>query len=217
MNFIYQHLSQRFYIHLPGVYDFYPPVLVQRFYIHLNTLALWILFPRNLFISLGAKAMKSTNMKNRVCAGRIFSWPCARKYYPARTFIQPQLWHFQSSGGLSHGKIFSDTGVATKEKCGDCKRINRILATWTLSRYVLRQNHFQWKTNVPRHTTKPQILRCSFHRSLFLTLPDQLSILHHACESTHPEPISQDRSQNLRPQDLYLTHPCFELCRGRSP
>ena len=40
------------------------------------------------------------------------------KNYPSRTFIQPQLWHFQSSVGLSHGKIFSDTGVATKEKCG---------------------------------------------------------------------------------------------------
>ena len=118
MNFIYQHLPQRFYIHLPGVYEFYLRALVQRFYIPLNTLALWILFPRNLFISLGAKAMKSTNMKNRVCAGKFFSWPCARKYYPSRTFIQPQLWHFQSSGGLSHGKIFSDTGVATKEKCG---------------------------------------------------------------------------------------------------
>ena len=40
MNFIYQHLPQRFYIHLPGVYEFYLRALVQRFYIHLNTLAL---------------------------------------------------------------------------------------------------------------------------------------------------------------------------------
>ena len=127
MNFIYQHLPQRFYIHLAGVYEFYLRALVQRFYIHLNTLALWILFPRNLFISLGAKAMKSTNMKNRVFAGRIFP---DRKYYPFRTFIQPQLWHFQSSGGLSHGKIFSDTGVATKEKCG----VSRSRVCWRLQK-----------------------------------------------------------------------------------
>ena len=52
-----------------------------------------------------------------VLAG-FFSWPCARKKYPSRKFRQPQLWYFQSSGGLSHGKIFIDTGVATKEKCG---------------------------------------------------------------------------------------------------
>ena len=103
------------------------------------------------------------------------------------------------------------------EFVGDCKRINRTLATRTLSRYVLRQNHCQWVTNVPRHTTKPQTLRFSSHRSLFLTFPDQLSMLHHACESTHPEPMSQDRPQNLRPQDFHLTHPCFEFCRNRSP
>ena len=35
--------------------------------------------------------------------------------------------------------------------------------------------------------------------------------------ATHPEPMSQDTPQNLRPQDFHLTHPCFELCRNRSP
>ena len=30
---------------------------------------------------------------------------------------------------------------------------------------------------------------------LFWTLPEQLSILHHACEPTHPEPTSQDTLQ----------------------
>ena len=29
--------------------------------------------------------------------------------------------------------------------------------------------------------------------------------------------MSQDIPQNLRPQDFHLTHPCFELCRSRSP
>ena len=52
-----------------------------------------------------------------VLAG-FFFWPCARKIYPSTKFIQPQLWYFQSSGWLSHWKIFSDTGVATREKCG---------------------------------------------------------------------------------------------------
>ena len=48
---------------------------------------------------------------------------------------------------------------------------------------------------------------------LFWTLPEQLSMLHHACVPTHPE----DAPQNLRPQDFHLTHPCFELCRSSSP
>ena len=64
-----------------------------------------------------------------------------------------------------------------------------------------------------RHTTKPQTLRFSSHTSLFWTLPEQLSMLHHACVSTHPE----DTPQNLRPQDSHLTHPFFELCRSSSP
>ena len=46
-----------------------------------------------------------------------------------------------------------------------------------------------------RHTTKPQTLRFSSHTSLFWTLPEQLSMLHHACEPTHPEPTSQDTLQ----------------------
>ena len=64
-----------------------------------------------------------------------------------------------------------------------------------------------------RHTTKPQTLRFSSHTSLFWTLPEQLSILHHACVPTHPE----DTPQNLRTQDVHLTHPSFELCRSSSP
>ena len=64
-----------------------------------------------------------------------------------------------------------------------------------------------------RHTTKPQTLRFSSHTSLFWTLPEQLSILHHPCVPTHPE----DTPQNLRPQDFHLTHPSFELCRSSSP
>ena len=68
-------------------------------------------------------------------------------------------------------------------------------------------------TKLQRHTTKPQTLRFSSHTSLFWTLPEQLSILHHACVPTHPE----DTPQNLRPQDFHLTHPSFELCRSSSP
>ena len=63
-----------------------------------------------------------------VLAG-FFSWPCARNNYPSRKFIQPQLWYFQSSGELSNGKIFSDTGVATKEKCG----VSRSGVCWRLA------------------------------------------------------------------------------------
>ena len=72
-------------------------------------------------------------------------------------------------------------------------------------------------TNVPRQTTKPQTLRFSSHTSLFWTLPEQISILYPTCVPTHPEPMSQDTPQNLRPQDFHLTDPCFELCRSRSP
>ena len=203
MNFIYQHLPQRFYIHLPGVYEFYLRALVQRFYIHWNTLAalaLWILFPRNLFISLGAKAMKSTNMKNRVCAGRIFSWPCARKIIPLGHLFSPNFGIFKVQWVCPMEKYLATLGWQPKksveflgaEFVGDCKRINRTLATWTLSRYVLCQNHCQWVTNVPRHTTKPQTPRFSSHTSLFWTLPEQLSIVYptrvptlNQCPKTH--------------------------------
>ena len=43
-----------------------------------------------------------------------------------------------------------------------------------------------------RYTTKPQTLRFSSHTSLFWTLLEQLAMLHHACEPTHPVPTSQD-------------------------
>ena len=46
-----------------------------------------------------------------------------------------------------------------------------------------------------RHTTKSQTPRFSSHTSLFWTLPELLSMLHHACEPTHPEPTSQDTLQ----------------------
>ena len=46
-----------------------------------------------------------------------------------------------------------------------------------------------------RYTTKPQTPRFSSHTSLFWTLPEQLSIFHHACVPTHPEPTSQDTLQ----------------------
>ena len=67
-----------------------------------------------------------------------------------------------------------------------------------------------------RHTTKPQTPKCSSHTSLFWTLPEQLSILHHAFVPTLNQ-RSKDTPQNLRPQDVHLTHPCFELCRSSSP
>ena len=54
-------------------------------------------------------------------------------------------------------------------------------------------------TNVPRHTTKPQTPRFSSHTSISWTLPEQLSILHHTCEPTHPEPTSQDTLQTSDP------------------
>ena len=44
-------------------------------------------------------------------------------------------------------------------------------------------------------------LRLSSHTSLFWTLPEQLSMLHHAFVSTHPEPTSQryiTKTQTLR-------------------
>ena len=73
-------------------------------------------------------------------------FPDHRENYPSRTqghLFSPNFGHFQSLGGLSHGKIFSDTGVAAKEKCGvsrsgvGCKGINRCLATGTLSQRCL--------------------------------------------------------------------------------
>ena len=60
--------------------------------------------------------------------------------------------------------------------------------------------------------------RMIFHLThLFWTLPEQLSMLHHACEPTHPEPTSQEHTTNFRSENFHLTHPCFELCRNSSP
>ena len=72
-------------------------------------------------------------------------------------------------------------------------------------------------TNVPRYTTKSQTPRFSSHTSLFWILPEQIPILYPIWVATHLEPISQATPQNLRHQDFHLTHPCFELCRNRSP
>ena len=49
-----------------------------------------------------------------------------------------------------------------------------------------------------RHTTKPQTPRFSSHTSPFWTLPEQLSILQHACVPTLNQ-RSKDTPQNLRP------------------
>ena len=56
-----------------------------------------------------------------------------------------------------------------------------------------------------RHTTKSQTPRFSSHTSLFWTLPEQLSILHHACVPTHPEPTSQDTLQTSNPK-IFISH-----------
>ena len=125
MNFIHQHLLQRFYIHLPSLHEFYLPALAPKILYSL-TWCLWIL-------STGT------------CPKILYSL----KYPSTMNFI-------------------------------------------------------------------PKILFSS-HTPLFWTLPEQISILYPTCVPIHPEPMSQDTPQNLRPQDFHLTHPCFELCRSRSP
>ena len=56
-----------------------------------------------------------------------------------------------------------------------------------------------------KHTTKPQTPRFSSHTSLFWTLPEQLSILHHARVPTHPEPTSQNTLQTSDPK-MFISH-----------
>ena len=89
------------------------------------------LAPRNLSgINLGTTLRRHhTRGSGFVLAGFFFLTLCP-KNYPSRTFIESQLWYFQSWGGLSHGKIFSDTGVATKEKCG----VSRSGVCWRLAK-----------------------------------------------------------------------------------
>ena len=55
------------------------------------------------------------------------------------------------------------------------------------------------------YTTKPRTLRFLSHTSLFWTLPEQLSMLHHACEPTHPEPTSQNKLQISDP-NFFISH-----------
>ena len=68
-----------------------------------------------------------------------------------------------------------------------------------------------------RHTTKSQTRRFSSHTPLFWTLPEHLSILHHACVPTLNQ-RPKDTPQNLRQTLRCLSHIfCFELCRNSSP
>ena len=57
----------------------------------------------------------------------------------------------------------------------------------------------------PKTHYKLQIRFFSSHTSLFWTLPEQLPMLHHTCEPTHPEPTSQD---TLQTSDLkiFISH-----------
>ena len=65
------------------------------------------------------------------------------------------------------------------------------------------------------YTTKPQTPRFSSHTFLFWTLPEQLSILHHACVPT-PWTNVPRHTTNFNSENFHLTHPCFELCRNNS-
>ena len=57
----------------------------------------------------------------------------------------------------------------------------------------------------PKTHYKLQIRFFSSHTSLFWTLPEQLSMLHHTCEPTHPEPTSQDTLQTSDPK-IFISH-----------
>ena len=59
-------------------------------------------------------------------------------------------------------------------------------------------------TNVPRDTTNFRSEFCHLTH-LFWTLPEQLPMLHHTCEPTHPEPTSQDTLQTSDPK-IFISH-----------
>ena len=58
----------------------------------------------------------------------------------------------------------------------------------------------------PKTHYKLQIRFFSSHTSLFWTLPEQLTMLHHACEPTHPVPTSQDTPQTAN-DSILLCNP----------
>ena len=68
---------------------------------------------------------------NRVRAGRIFfPDPAPETIIPLGNLFSPNFGIFKVQGfQLSNGKIFSDTGVATKEKCG----VSRSGVCWRLA------------------------------------------------------------------------------------
>ena len=226
MNFIQRNPLQRCYIHLPGPNEFYPPALAPNSLYSL-TWSPWILsrdtpamFPNlildNFFVyhvrlgvvpffgnghllrkKLGPKNFHLTHPCFELCRSRSPYWtPHVRQPILNQC---PKTHHKTSDPKIfiSHIPVLNFAGA-------DLHIIPHMCAnpSWT---------------NVPRHTTKPQTPRFSSHTSLFWTLPEQISILYPTCVATHLEPMSQDTPQNLRPQDFHLTHPCFELCRNRSP
>ena len=268
MNFIHQHLLQTFYIHLPGLHEFYPPALAPNILYSL-TWSPWILsrdtpamFPNlildNFFVyhvrlgvvpffgnghllrkKLGPKNFHLTHPCFELCRSRSpYFEPhmCANPSWTnvPRHTTQPQTPRFHLTHPcfeLCRSRSPYYTPHVRQPILNQCPKTHHktsdpkifishipVLNFAGTDRHIIPHmcGNPSW-TNVPRHTTKPQTLRFSSHRSLFWTLPEQISILYPTCVPTHPEPMSQDTPQNLRPQDFHLTHPCFELCRNRSP
>ena len=137
MNFIHQHLLQRFYIHLPSLHEFYLPALASKILYSL-TWCLWILStgtcPKILY-SLKYPSPSTTNFipkksfhfpggprpwnlrtwKTGFVLAGVFSWPCARKYYPSRTFIQsPNFGIFKVQGFCPMEKYSATLGLQPK-------------------------------------------------------------------------------------------------------
>ena len=101
-------------------------------------------------------------------------------------------------------------------------RINALLA-WQMPKLSTLAYLFFWGNSSPCYTThlsQPILnqspkdtplnftslgLRLSSHTSLFWTLPEQLSMLHHAIVPTHPEPTSQ--RYTTKPQIVRFSSP----------
>ena len=100
-----------------------------------------------------------------------------------------QRWHIET-------KLFRSEHVHLTHPCFELCRNSSPCYTTHLCQPILNQS----PKDTPLNFTSLG-LRLSSHTSIFWTLPEQLSMLHHAFVPTHPEPTSQryiTKAQTLR-------------------
>ena len=113
--------------------------------------------------------------------------------------ITPHMWANPSWTNVPrHTTNFRSEHFHLTHPCFELCRNSSPCYTTHVSQPILNQR--------PKTHYKLQIRTFSSHTSLFWTLSEQLAMLHHAFEPTHPVPTSQDTPQTTN-ESILQTHP----------